>query len=145
MPPASAAPYSQFNFLVEVEGVTVGGFSECSGLGNDTGTIEYRDGGDNNFGTKLPGLRESSRIILKRGIVAMELWEWHKTFVRARTQRRDGTITVLNEAGEAVLRFKFHAGWPSKLEGPALDADADQVTVETLEISHEGLEHLESG
>ena len=44
-------PYGQFNFHVEIDGVTVAGFSEVSGLTTDTNMIEYREG-------KLEGARE---------------------------------------------------------------------------------------
>ena len=37
-------PYGQFNFLIEIDGVTRAGFSEVSGLTTDTNVIEYREG-----------------------------------------------------------------------------------------------------
>ena len=37
-------PYSQFNFLVEIEGVVQGAFTEASGLSNQVATIDYREG-----------------------------------------------------------------------------------------------------
>ena len=46
--PATAArndPYAAFNFRVEIDGITVAGFSECSGLTTETDHIEYRDRG----------------------------------------------------------------------------------------------------
>ena len=36
-------PYGQFNFTIEIDGVTRAGFSEVSGLTTDTNVIEYRD------------------------------------------------------------------------------------------------------
>jgi phage tail-like protein len=39
-----------------------------------------------------------------------------------------------------VLRWNFVRGWPAKWEGPALNAKANEVAIETLEIAHEGLE-----
>ena len=50
-------PYGQFNFLIEIDGVIQGGFTEASGLTTDTNVIEYREGNETH-GTvrKLPGL-----------------------------------------------------------------------------------------
>lgn len=33
-------PYGQFNFIIEIDGVLVGGFSEASGLTTDTNMID---------------------------------------------------------------------------------------------------------
>ena len=37
-------PFSAFNFLVDIDGITVAGFSECSGLTTESDHIEYRTG-----------------------------------------------------------------------------------------------------
>ncbi len=80
---ARTDPYSAFNFLVEVDGVTVAGFSECSGLTNETDPIDYRNGDTDTYVTKLPGLRKFPIIVLKRGFTDnRDLWEW-------RTDRRE--------------------------------------------------------
>lgn len=63
-------PYRTFNFLVEIDGVTAAGFSECSGLSTETEVIEYREGSDRGGVRKLSGLTKYSNIVLKRGITA---------------------------------------------------------------------------
>ena len=40
-------PYRNFNFVVEIDGITQAGFSDCSGFGASTDPIEYREGGKN--------------------------------------------------------------------------------------------------
>jgi len=135
-------PYGQFNFLIEVEGVTVGGFSEVSGLTTDTNIIEYREGNEQ-FGTtrKLPGLMKYNNIVLKRGYTQdQKLWDWRKKVIDGKTQRASGTITLMDEARQPALRWNFREGWPSKWEGPALNGKTSEVAIETLEIAHEGLE-----
>jgi phage tail-like protein len=135
-------PYGQFNFVIEIAGKTVGGFSEASGLTTDTNIIEYREGNEK-YGTarKLPGLMKYNNIVLKRGWTQDKvLWEWRKQVIEGRTDRTHGTITLQNEAREAVLRWNFREGWPSKWEGPALNGKTSEVAIETLEIAHEGLE-----
>ena len=138
---ARTDPYSVFNFLVEIDGVTVAGFSECSGLTNETDPIDYRTGDLDTFVTKLPGLRKFPVIVLKRGFTdSHDLWEWRRKVIEGRTARQTGVITLLNEAREPALRFNFRAGWPSKWEGPAFNAKTNDVAIETLEICHEGME-----
>jgi phage tail-like protein len=135
-------PYGQFNFLVEIDGIIQGGFSEASGLVIDTNIIEYREGQEQ-FGTvrKLPGLIKYNNIVLKRGFTQdKRLWEWRKKVIDGVTERTSGSIILLDEARNEALRWNFREGWPSKLEGPGMNAKTSEVAIETLEIAHEGLE-----
>ena len=135
-------PYGQFNFLVEIDGVAQAGFSEASGLTTDTNIFEYREGNEQQ-GTvrKLPGLMKYNNIVLKRGWTKdKSLWEWRKQVIDGKTQRASGSIVLLDEARNEALRWNFREGWPSKWEGPALNAKTSEVAIETLEIAHEGLE-----
>ena len=63
-------PYAQYNFLVEIDGITRAGFTEVGGLDTEQDIIEYREGGDTATKRKLPGLRKYSNITLKRGFTA---------------------------------------------------------------------------
>jgi phage tail-like protein len=134
-------PYAGFNFIVEIDGVTVGGFAECAGLTTETNIIEYRNGDENDTPRKLPGQEKYTNITLKRGYTqSKELWEWRKQVIAGQTQRRPGTIQLLDEARNPALKWNFVEGWPSKWEGPALNAKNNDVAIESLEIAHEGLE-----
>lgn len=133
-------PYSAFNFLLEIDGVVVASFSECSGLIDETGPIDHRTGATDESGTRVPGRRKPPMVVLKRGVTANRaLWEWRRGVIEGRLQGHTGAIIVLNEAREPVRRFKFSNGWPSKFEGPDFKAESNEVAIETLEISHEGL------
>ena len=44
--PTRTDPYRSFNFRVEIDGLTVGSFRECTGLGADGNVVEYREGTD---------------------------------------------------------------------------------------------------
>lgn len=135
-------PYGQFNFLIEIDGVVKGGFSEASGLTTDTNIIEYREGSEQHGTTrKLPGLIKYTNIVLKRGWTKdASLWNWRKKVIDGKTQRTSGTIVLLDESRATALKWNFREGWPSKWEGPAMNAKTSEVAIETLEIAHEGLE-----
>jgi phage tail-like protein len=55
-------------------------------------------------------------------------------------KRRNGSIVLMDEAGNEVLRWNFRQGWPCKIEGPTLKASSSEVAIESIEIAHEGLE-----
>ncbi len=134
-------PYAQYNFLVEIDGVARAGFTEVGGLTTEQDAIDYRDGNETATVRKLPGLRKYSNITLKRGFTQdKELWQWRKTTIDGLTERRSGSIVLLDEARNEVLRWNFREGWIIKWEGPALKATANEIAIESLEIVHEGLE-----
>lgn len=134
-------PYGAFNFTVEVDGVTVAGFSEVSGLTSEQDVVEYRTGPEDITVRKLPGLKKFTNIVLKRGFTATDdLWRWRKLVMDGLTERQTGTIVLRNEAREAAIKWTFREGWPSKWEGPAFNAKTSEVAIETLEIACEGLE-----
>lgn len=139
-PPALVDPYSVLHFRLEITGLTAARFSECSGFSSSIEVIEYRTGGQP--GTrKLPGLRKFANLVLKRGITKdRELWDWYKAGLDGNVKRRDGSVVLMNEDGNDVLRWNFKRGWPRKYEGPALNASSSEVAIETLEIAHEGFE-----
>ena len=134
-------PYGAFNFLVEIDGVTVAGFSEAGGLSSETDIVEYRNGSEDITVRKLPGLKKFTNVTLKRGFTATDdLWLWRKEVMDGQTTRQSGTIVLLNEAREPAVKWTFREGWPSKWEGPAFSAKSSEVAIESLEIACEGLE-----
>ena len=134
-------PFAQFNFLVEIDGVARAGFTEVGGLSTEQDIIEYREGSNAPTVSKLPGLSKFMNISLKRGFTQdFDLWNWRKTTLDGATERRAGTIVLLDEARNPVLRWNFKEGWICKWEGPALNATTNEAAIESLEICHEGLE-----
>lgn len=130
-------PYAQFNFLVDIGGI-VAGFTEVGGLSFEQDIIEYREGSDTATVRKMPGLRKYANITLKRGYTQDKmLWEWRKTTIDGRTERRSGAIILLDEKRDPVLRWEFAEGWLSKYEGPALNSTANEAAIEAIEIAVE--------
>ena len=133
-------PYTNFRFLVEIEGVTQAGFAECDGLTSEVEVIEYREGGDVSSVRKIPGLTKYSNITLKRGLTnSRDLYDWHLSAVRGSVERKNGSIIVLDDGGQEAVRWNFSNGWPSKYEGPSLCAKGNNVAIETLTITIESL------
>lgn len=135
-----AYPYTQFNFLLEIDGIVAAGFTEVSGVTMESDVIEYREGSDVTHVRKLPGLSKYGNITLKRGFTdSAELSDWRKTVTDGQTQRKDGAIILMNEAGEPALRWEFTNAFPSKLEGATLNATANEVAMETVELAVESV------
>jgi phage tail-like protein len=134
-------PIPVFHFTVSWGGNNVG-FSEVSGLTQETQIIEYRDGSSPDYHTvKMPGLRKVSNITMKRGVSQgdNDFFAWLNTVNLNTIDRRDLTISLLNEKHEPVITWSIQQAWPVKVEGPSLKASGNEVAVESIEIAHEGL------
>jgi phage tail-like protein len=144
MPPTGSRydPFTAFNFRVKIDGINIqAAFSECSGLTSETDHIEYRTGDEDITARKVPGQNKFANLVFKRGYTSStELWQWRKNVVNGQVVRCSGSITLLDEARNPALEWKFREGWPCKLEGPTFNAKNNEVAIETLEICHEGLE-----
>lgn len=133
-------PYSAFNFILEIDGIDAAGFSECSGLTMETDIIEYRNGDEDITVRKLPGLKKFTNITLKRGFTqSKDLFEWRKTVMDGKTERKGGAIILRDEALEEALRWTFREAWPNKWEGPSFNGKNNEVAIETMELAVEGL------
>jgi phage tail-like protein len=133
-------PFRGFNFLVEIDGITQAGFQEVGGLDASTDAVDYREGNYPNHVAKLSGLNKYSPITLKRGITTeKELWDWRQGVMDGKTERKNGSIVLLDEAGAEKIRWNFTNGWPTKWTGPSFNSTSTAVAIETLEITHEEL------
>ncbi|PKM82004.1 MAG: phage tail protein [Firmicutes bacterium HGW-Firmicutes-14] len=133
-------PYAGFMFLVEVGGLVVGGFSEVSGINAETEVEEYREGGVNDYVHRLPKITKYPNLILKRGITDSDtLWKWYRNVAAGKVERKNGSVILLDYAGNEKWRWNFSQAYPVKWSGPDLKADNSLVAVETLELAHNGL------
>jgi phage tail-like protein len=135
-----ADPYQVFNFLVEIEGILAGGFSECSGLQVETEFIDYREGGQNDFVHRFAGPTKYPPLMLKHGLTQIDgLWSWHQDVVKGKIKRSNGTIYLLDKQRIPVMWWDFKEAIPLKWTGPELRADSNAVAFESVELSHRGL------
>lgn len=134
-------PYLGFNFLVEIQGLTVGGFQEVRGLEVEVEAQDYREGGVNDFIHKLPGpTRYPSNLTLRHGLVDAEtLWDWHRAVRQGKIQRRNVSIILRDSREAEVRRWEFADTYPVKWTGPDLRAGTAEVAIEALELVHRGL------
>ncbi len=119
-------------------------FRECSGIGSESEVIEYKGSTQNDYHTiqAVPGRLKWQKINLKRGITdSMKAWEWRKKVEEGKVNdaRSNGSIIMVDQTGTPVATWEFKRAWPSKISGPQLNANTNEVGVEELEIVHEGL------
>ena len=138
-------PLPKFHFDVVWGGVN-GKFTEISGLDIENEPIEYRDGPDPEFfKKKIPGMTKYGNITLKRGTFHQDdgLYAWIKTINLTDVEKRDLTISLLNDKHEPAVVWKVKNAWPIKFQSTDLKADSNEIAIETVELAHEGITSIE--
>ena len=138
-------PLPVFCFHVVLEGITDDPlfFKSVSGLRYETEVVPVREGGQNMTTFQLVGATKWSNIVLKQGFTqGSALLNWRKEWTSPRGGKRvTGTITQLDTALQKKSAWKFTRGWPVKWEISEFDASKNELSIETIEIAHEGLTH----
>lgn len=148
-------PHLQSNFLVEIEGLLVGGFSRVSGLEYEVAYEEFREGGVNGYTHKLPsGVTHTQNLLLEQGVTDLDFlssWslnlldlpllaaDYQEKLARGDVKRRNGTIYLLDNQRLPVMWWNFKGAYPVKWSGPELQADSGSIAVQSVELVHQGL------
>ena len=134
-------PLPKFHFQVQWGGTKVG-FTEVTGLEVTTEKIEYRDGASKEYHkVRMPGMQTFGDLTLKRGVFAgdNEFYDWWNTVALNKVERRDITISLLNESHEPVVVWKVKNAWPTKVTSTDLNASGSEYATDTIVLAHEGL------
>ena len=134
--------YRAYNFVLKIQEQDAGYFTEVSGLNIDIETIEYREGGAGPAVRKLPGRVKYGDITFKWGLTEnKELTEWLKQISQGNIQPREISIILRKPNGvDEATRWNLHNAWPCSWRGGTLDANRNEVAIETMVITHEGIE-----
>lgn len=86
-------------------------------------------------------MQKYSDITMKRGTFKddNEFYKWWNSVNLNEIQRRDLTISLLNEKHEPVVVWKAKNAWPKKIQTTDLKSDGNETAIESIEIVHEGL------
>lgn len=139
-------PLPKWHFQVEWGG-TKAGFTEVTGLKISAEVIKYRTGDSlESNEIKMPGRLSYPDVSLKRGTFAgdNEFYDWFNTIALNTVERRDITISLLNESHDPVVVWKLKNCWAKDITPPTLTANSNEVAIEQIDIVHEGLtiEHV---
>ena len=136
------APYRNFNFRVEIDGLPETTFREVVIPGTRIEVVEYRVGADKVSGTrKLPGRAVTGSVVLRRGVDQdLSLWNWFKAVRDGDLDRRSVVIVLLDAERTEVRRWQVSRAWPAAYEPSALHAQGNEVVIETLELACEGVD-----
>ena len=135
-------PYRAFNFKIEVQGITEGHFTEVSGLGAKVTPISYREAGNSQVVHYVPGRVEYSAVTLRYGVTkSKDLFDWFKSGARGQVQRKNLSIVLFDGDGTTeVMRWNLLNAWATEWQGSILDANSQEVAIESLTLVCESLD-----
>jgi phage tail-like protein len=142
-------------FYFEADGITDKQILEVSGLSSETTAA----GGDKVLGSSknainlrqaTPTRTKFTPVVVK--LVATtnkDLYRWYEDCNRNEggrsawsSSRKAASVSVYDQAGEMKARWELLNAYPTKYEGPKLEAGANDVANETLTLVHEGIKRV---
>ena len=107
------------------------GFSEVGRLSSETDPT-------------LPPKERSHRfetVILRRALTrSTELYDWRRSIVGGKDDRRQVMIHQLESAGGGIANsWRLERAWPCRWSGPSFNATGNDVAIEELELAYDDL------
>ncbi|WP_135534612.1 phage tail protein [Halostella pelagica] len=132
-------PYSKYNFEVEIDGETVAGFAEVSGLTMELDTVQYREGGVNDHVHQLPGQFVHANLVLQRGLTKdTSFWHWIQEVMSGEVTRKNLVIKIKDSfKGDSTWGWEFKNAYPTKWRGPDLASHQRGMAIESIELAYE--------
>lgn len=124
-------------------------FMDCKGFKRTQEIVEFREvtaqrWGSANSGlvvcTKIPGNLKTNNITLRRGMTqSTTLWKWFEAVQAGNwaKQRRDGSLSIYDQARDVQARFLFRRAWPTSYVLTDLSASSNDVEIEEMELAVE--------
>lgn len=124
-----------FRFVVAVDQVPMGAFTECTLPVIDWEIEDVKEGGLNTMIHLLPGRRKRATLRLKNGVGKGELWFWCTAVMGEKFERKTITITLLDSLLLPIAIWFITDAYPIKWEGPQLRSDASAMAIQTIEFA----------
>ncbi|MEG4805147.1 phage tail protein [Microcoleus sp. ARI1-B5] len=143
-------------FYFEADGLTDKQILEVSGLSAESPAA----GGDKVMGSgkNAMNLRQAAPTRVKYTPVVVkvvattnkDLYKWYEDCNKNAggksdwsSNRKAASVTVYDQAGEMKARWELQNAYPTKYEGPKLEAGANDVANETITLVHEDIKRVQ--
>jgi len=119
-------------------------FTEVSGINAEVAVVDHKiiSAKGQEVVRKVPGRAKWGEITLKRGITAeLDVYDWRQKVVEGKVDkaRTNGTIKMLEHDGNVAAIWQVTAAWPSKINGPSLKSDGDEIGTEEITVVYEDI------
>jgi phage tail-like protein len=117
-------------------------FQEVSGIGAEMETETVHEGGENRFVHALPMGVKHPRLVLRRGVVAIDsgLVKWCRQVLEGGLAQPVATqqieVHLMDESGEALRRWDFTGAYPVKWSVQPFGSTKQEVALESVELAY---------
>ncbi|MGZ8157301.1 MAG: phage tail protein [Methylobacter sp.] len=117
-------------------------FSKVSGLSSRIDTQPLNEGGQNLFTHRLPARAQYDNLILERSMTidSRLVDEFDTTLSLFKFNPSNVLVTLLDETGSPISGWLFMTAYPVKWTISDLDADKNQIVVETMELAYQRMQ-----
>ncbi|MBN1947493.1 MAG: phage tail protein [Bradymonadales bacterium] len=128
-----------FRFKVEIDGLLMATFNECSGLSGSIEPYDIKEGGMNSSVHRFVNRATYGDITLKRGFINIpELFYWMQdATLNSWSPRKNGSIVLFDDDNNEAARWYFWRALPVKWEAPSLNASQNSIAIESLTLAVE--------
>ena len=140
-PLAASEMYRNYNFLLRLDATEIR-FTECLGLGMRIEPVRYRESGAGSIVRALPGPVAYAEVVLRYGLAASpDLWTWLKNASEGAVQRRNVTISQLDNDGTTPrINWNLYGAWPCQWSGVPFDALGREAAIEELHLAYDRMD-----
>ena len=142
---AMVYPFKKYNYSVQVDGRSIGGFQEITAPDVTSDPIEYRAGyapvgGVGRTDGQPSSLNRYGNVTLKRGTASsLDFYNWFKEIESGKIVRKNVTISLVDDAGTEVAKWTLESAWPTKFVAPDFNVTNAENEIELIELVHEGI------
>ncbi|MDZ8183663.1 MAG: phage tail protein [Nostoc sp. ChiSLP02] len=113
-------------------------FQRVSGISAEIETTDIREGGENIFRHRLPTHVTYNNLVLERGMVTGSLLnaEFNVAMSSMKFTPSNVLVMLLNEKSVPLSSWLFKRAYPVKWTVSDLDANANAVVIDTLELAY---------
>lgn len=119
-------------------------FQKVSGLSSSITTTNVEEGGQNLYSQKLPNKVQYDNLILERGLVVGSplVIEFNLTMSTFKFLPSNVMVTLLDNTNIPIASWLFLKAYPVKWSVSDLDATANSVVVETMELTYQRMQAI---
>jgi phage tail-like protein len=117
-------------------------FQKVSGLGSSVETVTVSEGGQNLYTQSLPKRIKYENLVLERGLVVGSplVIEFNVTMSLFKFSPSNVLVTLLDPSGIPLAGWLFMKAFPVKWSVSDLDATANSVVIERMELSYQRMQ-----
>jgi phage tail-like protein len=135
-------PQRNYNFHLNVPGITSASFTECIGLGMRVEPISYREAGAGNVVHMIPGPVRNGLVTLRYGLTdSTDMWKWMQASAQGKVVRVNASIIFVRDDGATEwMRYNLNNAWPCQWSAAPLDALGGEIAIEQMQLAFDSIE-----